>query len=80
MMDGHNGKKKLHFLVFPWLAQGHIIPFLELSKALAIHGHKVSFLSTPVNISRFEPRTGGWSSRAGYRRYGSSRIRLSVGF
>jgi hypothetical protein len=55
MMDSHNGKKKLHFLVFPWLAQGHINPFLELSKALAIHGHKVSFLSTPVNISRIRP-------------------------
>jgi len=54
-MDGHNGKKKLHFLLFPWLAQGHINPFLELSKALAIHGHKVSFLSTPVNISRIRP-------------------------
>jgi hypothetical protein len=54
MMDSHNGKKKLHFLVFPWLAQGHINPFLELSKALAIHGHKVSFLSTPVNISRLK--------------------------
>lgn len=47
-------KKKLHFLLFPWLAQGHINPFLELSKALAINGHTVSFLSTPVNISRIK--------------------------
>ena len=53
MMDDHNGcKKRLHFLVFPWLAQGHINPFLNFSKALVIHGHTVSFLSTPVNISR----------------------------
>lgn len=50
-----DGKKKLHFLLFPWLAQGHINPFLHLSKALAIHGHTVSFLSTPVNISRIKP-------------------------
>jgi hypothetical protein len=55
IMDGHNGKKKLHFLVFTWLAQGHINPFLELSKALVIHDHKVSFLSMPVNISRIRP-------------------------
>ena len=56
MMDDHNGcKKRLHFLVFPWLAQGHINPFLNFSKALAIHGHTVSFLSTPVNISRIRP-------------------------
>ena len=54
-MDSHNAMKKLHFLLFPWLAQGHINPFLELSKALAIHGHTVSFLSTPVNISRIKP-------------------------
>lgn len=53
-MDSQNGKR-LHFLLFPWLAQGHINPFLELSKALAIHGHIVSFLSTPINISRIRP-------------------------
>jgi len=55
MMDSYSGKNKLHFLVFPWLAQGHINPFLQLSKALAIHGHTVSFLSTPLNISRIKP-------------------------
>lgn len=49
-MDGQT--KKLHFVLFPWLAQGHINPFVELSKALAINGHTVSFLSTSVNISR----------------------------
>lgn len=48
-------KKKLHFILFPWLAQGHINPFVELSKALAINGHTVSFLSTSVNISRIRP-------------------------
>lgn len=53
-MDSHNGEKKLHFLVFPWLAQGHINPFLELSKSLASLGHTVSFLSTPLNISRIK--------------------------
>lgn len=47
--------QSLHFLLFPWLAQGHINPFLELSKALAVNGHTVSFLSTPVNISRIRP-------------------------
>jgi len=55
MMDNQIRKKNLHFLVFPWLAQGHINPFLQLSKALAMHGHTVSFLSTPVNISRIRP-------------------------
>lgn len=55
MMDVQRSEKKLHFLLFPWLAQGHINPFLQLAKALAIHGHTISFLSTPLNISRLRP-------------------------
>lgn len=64
-MDDCNAKTKLHFLMFPLLAQGHINPFLELSKALATHGHKVSFVSTPVNISRIRPflRLQKWSGQ-----------------
>ncbi|XP_041016393.1 putative UDP-rhamnose:rhamnosyltransferase 1 [Juglans microcarpa x Juglans regia] len=44
--------KKLHIAMFPWLAFGHIIPFLELSKHIARKGHHVSFISTPKNIER----------------------------
>ncbi|XP_027079503.1 UDP-glycosyltransferase 91A1-like [Coffea arabica] len=43
---------KLHIVMFPWLAFGHMIPYLELSKLIAKRGHKVSFLSTPRNIDR----------------------------
>ncbi|KAF8404722.1 hypothetical protein HHK36_009611 [Tetracentron sinense] len=42
----------LHVVMFPWLAMGHLIPFLELSKRLAQKGHRVSFVSTPRNIKR----------------------------
>ncbi|KAF8404724.1 hypothetical protein HHK36_009613 [Tetracentron sinense] len=42
----------LHVVMFPWLAMGHFIPFLELSKRLAQKGHRVSFVSTPRNIKR----------------------------
>ncbi|KAL3355307.1 hypothetical protein AABB24_019400 [Solanum stoloniferum] len=45
-----NNTKKLHIVMFPWLAFGHIIPFLELSKFIARKGHKISFISTPRNI------------------------------
>ncbi|KAJ6891900.1 UDP-rhamnose:rhamnosyltransferase 1 [Populus alba x Populus x berolinensis] len=38
--------------MFPWLAFGHIIPFLELAKLIAQRGHKISFISTPRNIQR----------------------------
>ncbi|KAL6227625.1 hypothetical protein ACLB2K_001582 [Fragaria x ananassa] len=44
--------KKLHIAFFPWLAFGHIIPFLEFAKQIAQRGHRVSFISTPRNIQR----------------------------
>lgn len=64
-MAADNGKRQLHFLLFPWLAQGHINPFVELSKALAMNGHTVSFLSTPLNISRIKSSltTQDWPGR-----------------
>ncbi|GKF84620.1 hypothetical protein Tco_0249518, partial [Tanacetum coccineum] len=47
-----NGDGKLHIAMLPWLAFGHILPFLELAKLMTIKGHKISFLSTPRNIDR----------------------------
>ncbi|CAN8287762.1 unnamed protein product [Cochlearia groenlandica] len=47
---------KLHVAMFPWLAFGHMIPHLELSKLISQKGHKVSFISTPLNIQRLLPR------------------------
>ncbi|KAF7831018.1 UDP-glycosyltransferase 91A1-like [Senna tora] len=44
--------KKLHIVMFPWLAFGHILPYLELAKLIAQKGHLISFVSTPRNIDR----------------------------
>ncbi|KAJ6722989.1 GLYCOSYLTRANSFERASE [Salix koriyanagi] len=44
--------EKLHVVMLPWLAFGHMIPFFQLSVALAKAGIKVSFVSTPRNIKR----------------------------
>ncbi|XP_038691962.1 UDP-glycosyltransferase 91A1-like [Tripterygium wilfordii] len=44
--------EKLHLAFFPWLAFGHMIPFLEFAKLIAEKGHRVSFISTPRNIDR----------------------------
>ncbi|CAN6297386.1 unnamed protein product [Urochloa humidicola] len=46
---------KLDVVLFPWLAFGHMIPYLELAKRLAVRGHTVTFLSTPRNIARLPP-------------------------
>ncbi|KAK5770227.1 UDP-glycosyltransferase 91C1-like [Gossypium arboreum] len=44
--------EKLHITMFPWLAYGHTMPFLEVSKFLAQKGHRISYISTPKNTSR----------------------------
>eukprot|EP01018_Ginkgo_biloba_P030205 Gb_37848 [translate_table: standard] len=55
-MDVLKESKKLHVLVFPFLAHGHISPFLELSKRLVMDdGLRISFVSTPRNISKIKP-------------------------
>ncbi|XVF88797.1 hypothetical protein PTKIN_Ptkin19aG0080200 [Pterospermum kingtungense] len=38
--------------VFPWLAYGHIVPFLQVSQFLGRRGHHIYYISTPKIISR----------------------------
>ncbi|XP_064974993.1 UDP-glycosyltransferase 91C1-like [Musa acuminata AAA Group] len=42
----------LHIVMLPWVAFGHMLPFMELSKRMAQHGHRVSLLVTKRNIER----------------------------
>uniref|UniRef100_A0ACD5V489 Uncharacterized protein n=1 Tax=Avena sativa TaxID=4498 RepID=A0ACD5V489_AVESA len=46
---------ELEMVVFPWLAFGHMIPYLELAKRLSARGHAVAFVSTPRNLARLPP-------------------------
>lgn len=50
--EAMENRKELHIVVFPWLAFGHMIPFLELSKHLAIKRHHISYVSAPRNLER----------------------------
>ncbi|KAI3845587.1 hypothetical protein MKX03_019736 [Papaver bracteatum] len=45
-------EKKLHVVLFPWLAIGHLIPFFHLSISLAKKGVQISFVSTPKNLQK----------------------------
>ncbi|CAK8543935.1 unnamed protein product [Lathyrus sativus] len=42
-----------HFVLFPLIAQGHIIPMIDIAKLLAQHGVIVTIFTTPKNASRF---------------------------
>ncbi|KAK4477889.1 hypothetical protein RD792_017154 [Penstemon davidsonii] len=37
-------------LMFPWLAHGHVFPFLELAKRLSRKNFKIYFCSTSINL------------------------------
>jgi hypothetical protein len=45
----------LRIVICPWLAFGHMLPYLELAERLALRGHHVSYVSTPHNIARLPP-------------------------
>ncbi|KAM3360222.1 hypothetical protein P3S68_019934 [Capsicum galapagoense] len=49
-------KNRISILMLPWLAHGHISPFLELSKKLADRNYHIYLCSTPVNVSSINKR------------------------
>ncbi|CAN4112173.1 unnamed protein product [Withania somnifera] len=44
---------QLHFFFFPMMAQGHMIPTLDMAKLVASRGVKATIITTPLNESVF---------------------------
>ncbi|KAF9671326.1 hypothetical protein SADUNF_Sadunf12G0035700 [Salix dunnii] len=44
---------QLHFVLFPMIAQGHMIPMFDIARMLARHGVIVTIVTTQLNANRF---------------------------
>ncbi|KAL7618692.1 hypothetical protein Lser_V15G02008 [Lactuca serriola] len=44
----------LHFVLLPLMAQGHMIPMVDIARILAQTGTTVTIITTPVNANRFK--------------------------
>jgi cyanidin-3-O-glucoside 2''-O-glucuronosyltransferase len=48
--------KQKSVLMLPWLAHGHISPFLELAKKLTLRNFHIYLCSSPVNLNSVKPK------------------------
>jgi UDP-glucosyltransferase 73C len=48
-MDTTDSVPNPYFVLIPFMAQGHMIPMVEMAHLLAEHGASVPFVTTPVN-------------------------------
>ncbi|XWS57355.1 hypothetical protein CRYUN_Cryun09bG0167400 [Craigia yunnanensis] len=46
--------EQLHFVVFPFMAQGHMTPMIDIARLLAQQGVIVTIVTTPHNAARFK--------------------------
>ncbi|KAK3226653.1 hypothetical protein Dsin_006515 [Dipteronia sinensis] len=45
---------QLHFVLFPFMAQGHMIPMIDIARLLAQRSVIITVVTTPHNAARFE--------------------------
>ncbi|KAH7669675.1 UDP-glucosyl transferase 73C protein [Dioscorea alata] len=48
----HHHNHKPHFILIPWMAQGHFIPMIDIARLLSLHSVFVTVITTPGNTSR----------------------------
>ncbi|GLJ36104.1 hypothetical protein SUGI_0724310 [Cryptomeria japonica] len=56
-------KQNKHVVMFPFMAQGHFIPFLRLANMLTSQGLTVSFITTTACASKLQSQAFGSSIR-----------------
>nr|GLL24681.1 UDP-glycosyltransferase 73E1-like [Ipomoea trifida] len=55
-MTANQSRQQLHFIVFPMMLPGHMIPLIDVARMLArCDGVIVTVLTTPLNAKRFRP-------------------------
>lgn len=75
-----------HFVLVPLMAQGHMIPMIDMARLLAERGVVVSLVTTPHNASRFETiisratLAGGLPIRLVQIPFPSEQVGLPVGY
>ncbi|KMZ59950.1 hypothetical protein ZOSMA_63G00630 [Zostera marina] len=53
-MEKEKKKGKLHFIIIPYLAPGHILPSIDFGRLLASRGNVVTIITTtPAYVARF---------------------------
>ncbi|EEF43646.1 UDP-glucosyltransferase, putative [Ricinus communis] len=53
-MASASNNHQLHILLFPLMAQGHMLPLLDIARLFSSRGVKITFITTPGNAPRLK--------------------------